>query len=251
MFLDNFAAVFSYHYYHHHYHKFSVYISATQAPQDTAILRVALRADCNKYINQKPQVTSSFKQSLAIITDTVIDVINITCSNGLEPFCGVDISGLNTQGQAMGYVKCDAMLIMATFKSTPSKLRTQVAKLQTWTQLGNFTVKLWDGALLKVSFVISKYSNTSYVLYKGPIKLSTTQTPPKTVSPIVTNLWPLIYSGIGVGSFIFLCIVYQCLKQSYYLRRRKFTNINSNRINSRKKKVDEAMENKEVSIRGK
>lgn len=228
-----------------------VSILVTPAPLDIAHVKFALITNCPTYITQKSQMTSSFKQSIDVIANATTDVINITCSNGLEPFCGVDTSSLNTQGQAMGYVKCGVMLIMGTMKSTPLNLRTQVAKLQKWTQAGNLTIKLWNNVLIKVPFIVSKFSNTSYVLHKGPLELSTTQPPPKTVAPIVTNLWPLIYSGIGMGSFILLCIVYQCLKQSYYLRRKKFTNINSNRINSRKKKVDEAMENKDTASNGK
>lgn len=109
---------------------------------------------------------------------------------------------------------------------------------------GKFELKLWDGSQLKASFMLSKLANSSFVFHRGPEEVST-DTPTKLVPPIHTNLWPLIYSGIGVFSLIALCILWQCCKQSYLLRKKKYTDINSNRINTRKKKLQDAMANQE------
>jgi hypothetical protein len=119
---------------------------------------------------------------------------------------------------------------------------------------GTFFVPLWDASKIKAHFLLSAtLYNSSYVLHRGPYAFveSPSASPTKKVAAIHTNLWPLIYSGIGVFSLIALCIIWQCLKQSYLLRKKKYTDINSNRVNSRKRKIQEAMANQEISEKGK
>lgn len=235
------------------------FVSATSSPPVEQAILVAifiLNQDITTYSSHTEKLSLSFRYAVGNLTNTdnsLTHVAQPTFHSGVYPYCGFQVTSyVNSPNINSNQGQCSSMVINATIKKDDSISRSLANTIKLITDSvnnGNFELKLWDGSQIKASFLLSKLYNSSYVFHRGHYEVST-DFPTKAVPPIHTNLWPLIYSAIGVFSLIALCIMWQCCKQSYLLRKKKYTDINSNRVNSRKKKLQEAMSNQESTEKG-
>lgn len=110
---------------------------------------------------------------------------------------------------------------------------------------------LWDGTTIYSSFMLSAMYGDSYDLHEAPTPSPPPLPPTEGIPPIDMDLKPMIYAGASILGVVTLCVLWQLIKQSWLLSKKKFTPINSNRLDHKtdqqlkQLKIKEAMEENE------
>ena len=204
-----------------------------------------------------------------------IKVIETNCTNGQRPYCGVDVETIRAHQRARrsvsGRVKgkstknqkkegssnllyfgnidltCEALSANITVSGKNLTLLKMSLDLLRHLQANNsLIIPLWDRRILYSSFMLSAIDGSSYSLHKAPKTEPPAHLPTKSVPPLEVNLTPMIYAGASIVGLITLCVLWKFIKHSWLLYRKKFTPINSDRVDHKKvlqrQRIMEAME---------
>lgn len=144
------------------------------------------------------------------------------------------------------YLTCTGLAANITVKGKNlTKLETSLGLLRHLLSNNSLVIPLWDGRSIHPSFMLSAVEGSSYSLNQAPAT-DQPSTPTNELPPIEVDLKPLFYALGGILGLIFLCVFWKFLKHSWLLYRRKFTSINSDRVDHKKvqqlQRIMEAME---------
>ncbi|XP_001633509.2 uncharacterized protein LOC5513265 isoform X1 [Nematostella vectensis] len=143
-------------------------------------------------------------------------------------------------------VPCESLVINATIWEAGGKnIEDVIKQVVDSVKNGSLGIQL-PSEIFKATFIIFATKNSSYELHVSPYIYKPPIPTARSIPPLTTNLKPLIYTGGAVLGLISLCVIYQLVKQTFLLRRKKFTDINSDRVNSRKKRVEEVMDGQDA-----
>ena len=231
--------------------------------------------DCDQYSGNKQQLRVSLEQGIASLSRIPLEQVTayVACSTGHWPYCGVDVDNIQAHHRAKrlvggrmrgkrskknneqksqnsyrepSYLTCTGLAANITVKGKNlTKLETSLGLLRHLLSNNSLVIPLWDGRSIHPSFMLSAVEGSSYSLYQAPAT-DQPSTPTNELPPIEVDLKPLFYALGGILGLIFLCVFWKFLKHSWLLYRRKFTSINSDRVDHKKvqqlQRIMEAME---------
>lgn len=231
--------------------------------------------DCDQYSGNKQQLRVSLEQGIASLSRIPLEQVTayVACSTGHWPYCGVDVDNIQAHHRAKrlvggrmrgksskknneqksqnsyrepSYLTCTGLAANITVKGKNlTKLETSLGLLRHLLSNNSLVIPLWDGRSIHPSFMLSAVEGSSYSLYQAPATYQPS-TPTNELPPIEVDLKPLFYALGGILGLIFLCVFWKFLKHSWLLYRRKFTPINSDRVDHKKvqqlQRIMEAME---------
>lgn len=225
--------------------------------------------ECNQFSNEEDNLNNSLKQGINNLTGMPLDqvtVIDTSCVTGQRPYCGVDVEGIrahhrakrlavggrmkgkskskknpkdNSYDNSYGYkgssidVTCDSLSAnMTVYGKNVTSLEMSLDLLRQLQLNNSLDIPLWDRRVISSSFMLSAMDGTSYSLHEArtPKSLS----PTKGMPPLTVDLKPMIYAAAAFGGLITLCILWKFIKHSWLLSRKKFTPINSDRVDQKK-----------------
>lgn len=257
---------------------------AQEIVQPTRYFRILLVfvLECNQFSKEKDNLNNSLKQAIKDLTGMPLDHVTVTdtsCKTGQRPYCGVDVPDIRAHHRAKRLavggrmkgktrkknqksnsfssyrdktfdVTCNSMSAnMTVYGKNTTSLEISM-KLLRQLQLNNsLVIPLWDGRVIASSFMLSAMEDTSYSLHEAPTPKPKPLPPTDGMPPLVVDLKPMIYAGAAIGGLIIMCVLWQFIKHSWLLSRKKFTPINSDRVDQNKtqeltkqQKIMEAME---------
>ena len=231
--------------------------------------------DCDQYSGNEQQLRVSLEQGIASLSRIPLEQVTayVACSTGHWPYCGVDVDNIQAHHRAKrlvggrmrgksskknneqksqnsyrepSYLTCTGLAANITVKGKNlTKLETSLGLLRHLLSNNSLVIPLWDGRSIHPSFMLSAVEGSSYSLYQAPAT-DQPSTPTNEPPPIEVDLKPLFYALGGILGLIFLCVFWKFLKHSWLLYRRKFTSINSDRVDHKKvqqlQRIMEAME---------
>ena len=231
--------------------------------------------DCDQYSGNEQQLRVSLEQGIASLSRIPLEQVTayVACSTGHWPYCGVDVDNIQAHHRAKrlvggrmrgksskknneqksqnsyrepSYLTCTGLAANITVKGKNlTKLETSLGLLRHLLSNNSLVIPLWDGRSIHPSFMLSAVEGSSYSLYQAPAT-DQPSTPTNELPPIEVDLKPLFYALGGILGLIFLCVFWKFLKHSWLLYRRKFTSINSDRVDHKKvqqlQRIMEAME---------
>ena len=231
--------------------------------------------DCDQYSGYEQQLRVSLEQGIASLSRIPLEQVTayVACSTGHWPYCGVDVDNIQAHHRAKrlvggrmrgksskknneqksqnsyrepSYLTCTGLAANITVKGKNlTKLETSLGLLRHLLSNNSLVIPLWDGRSIHPSFMLSAVEGSSYSLYQAPAT-DQPSTPTNELPPIEVDLKPLFYALGGILGLIFLCVFWKFLKHSWLLYRRKFTSINSDRVDHKKvqqlQRIMEAME---------
>ena len=231
--------------------------------------------DCDQYSGNEQQLRVSLEQGIASLSRIPLEQVTayVACSTGHWPYCGVDVDNIQAHHRAKrlvggrmrrksskknneqksqnsyrepSYLTCTGLAANITVKGKNlTKLETSLGLLRHLLSNNSLVIPLWDGRSIHPSFMLSAVEGSSYSLYQAPAT-DQPSTPTNEPPPIEVDLKPLFYALGGILGLIFLCVFWKFLKHSWLLYRRKFTPINSDRVDHKKvqqlQRIMEAME---------
>ncbi|XP_068700512.1 uncharacterized protein [Montipora foliosa] len=208
-----------------------------------------------------------------------VTVKAINCTTGQQPFCGVDVEnlkmharkkravggrmkGTNTKKKKNNKVSsfssydaidltCEAILTDIKVSGKNLSLLERALNLLRHLQENNsLSFILQDGQVFYSSFMLSAVDGSMFSYHQAP----TTEVPPLpptyNTEPLTIDLMPLIYAAGSILGLVTLCVVWQFIKHSWLLYRKRFTPINSDRVDHKKVKrlqlIREAMEENDI-----
>ncbi|CAH3023132.1 unnamed protein product, partial [Porites evermanni] len=231
--------------------------------------------DCDQYSGNEQQLRVYLEQGIASLSRIPLVQVtaNIACSTGHWPYCGVDVETIKAHHRAKrlvggrmkgksskknneqksqnsyrepSYLTCTGLAANITVQGKNlTTLETSLGLLRRLLSNNSLVIPLWDGRSIHPSFMLSAVQGSSYSLHQAP---ATDQplAPTNELPPIEVDLKPLFYALGGILGLIFLCVFWKFLKHSWLLYRRKFTPINSDRVDHKKvqqlQRIMEAME---------
>ena len=211
-----------------------------------------------------------------------VTVADTSCVTGQRPYCGVDVEGISVhhrakrlavggrlngnsktktnpkdnshssyeyEGISIG-VTCESLSANLTVSGKNVTRLEMSLELLRQRQLNNsLDIPLRDGRVISSSFMLSAMDGSSYILHEAPTPKSVSPTEPG-LPPLTVDIKPIIYAAAAVGGLITLCILWKFIKHSWLLSRKKFTPINSDRVDhkksaeqlSKQQKIMQAME---------
>ena len=231
--------------------------------------------DCHQFLGNKQQLRVSLKQGIASLSGIPLVQVTayVSCSTGHWPYCGVDVENIKAHHRAKrfvggrmkgksskknneqksqnsyrepSYLTCTGLAANITVEGKNlTELETSLGLLRHLLSNNSLVIPLWDGRSIHPSFMLSAVEGSSYRLQQAPAT-EQPSTPTNELPPIEVDLKPLFYALGGILGLIFLCVFWKFLKHSWLLYRRKFTPINSDRVDHKKvqqlQRIMEAME---------
>ena len=231
--------------------------------------------DCDQFLGNKQQLRVSLKQGIASLSGIPLVQVTayVSCSTGHWPYCGVDVENIKAHHRAKrlvggrmkgksskknneqksqnsyrepSYLTCTGLTANITVEGKDlTELETSLGLLRHLLSNNSLVIPLWDGRSIHPSFMLSAVEGSSYSLHQAPAT-DQPSTPTNELPPIEVDLKPLFYALGGILGLIFLCVFWKFLKHSWLLYRRKFTPINSDRVDHKKvqqlQRIMEAME---------
>lgn len=242
--------------------------------------------ECKQFDGHQNNLNNSLQQEIARLTSSPLGQISVKqtdCTTGQRPFCGVDVEKIREHHRARrlvggrmkgkstknknngGYnsyretvdLTCEALSANITVSGQNLTLLEMSLDLLRHLQANNsLIVHLWDGQRVHSSFMLSAAEGSSYSLHEAPVARSPHPLPTESLPPLEVNLTPMIYAGAGILGLVCLCVLWKFIKHSWLLYRKRFTAINSDRVDHRKaqqlQRITEAMEeNDSPSAHGK
>ena len=241
--------------------------------------------ECKQFDDHRDSLNNSLQQGIARLTSIPlgqISVKEIDCTTGQRPFCGVDVEkirahhrarrlvggrmkGKNTKNKYNGRQRsyretidltCEALSANITvFGQDFTLLKMSLGLLSHLQANNSLIIPLWDGRSIYSSFMLSAIEESSYSLHEAPTVKSPYSLPTEDMPPLELNLTPMIYAGAAILGLVFLCILWKFIKHSWLLYRKKFTAINSDRVDHKKahqlQRMMEAMEENDPPSHGK
>ena len=225
--------------------------------------------ECNQFSNEEDNLNNSLRQGINSLTGMPLDQVTVTdtsCATGQQPYCGVDVEGIRAHhrakrlavgGRMNGKTKtkqnpkdnshssyqyqrsstdvtCDSLSANITVSGQNVTRLEMPLHLLRQLQLNNsLDIPLWDGGVISSSFMLSAMDGTSYSLHEAPTPKSLSPTEPG-LPQLTVDIKPIIYAAAAFGGLITLCIVWKFIKHSWLLSRKKFTPINSDRVDHKK-----------------
>lgn len=256
---------------------FSFFTAPTATTVPTLYYKVILVfiLDCHQFLSNEQQLRDSLEQGIeSLFRIPLVNVTaNIACSTGHWPYCGVDVENIQAHHRAKrlvggrmkgkspktnneqksrnsyrepSYLTCTGLAANITVEGKNlTKLETSLGLLRHLLSNNSFVIPLRDGRSIHPSFMLSAVQGSSYSLHQAPAT-DQPSTPTNELPPIEVDLKPLFYALGGILGLIFLCVFWKFLKHSWLLYRRKFTPINSDRVDHKKvqqlQRITEAME---------
>lgn len=257
---------------------------APKIVQPTRYFRILLVfvLECTQFSNEKDKLNNSLKQGINSLTGMPLDQVTVTdtsCTTGQRPYCGVDVPGIRAHhrakrlavgGRMKGKTKktspkdnsynsyrgttvdltCNSMSAnMTMYGKNVTSLEISLDLLRQLQLNNSLVIPLWDGRVITSSFMLSAMEDTSYSLHEAPTPKPKPPPPTEDMPPLVVDLKPMIYAGAAFGGLITLCVLWKFIKHSWLLSRKRFTPINSDRVDRNKsqqltkqQKILEAME---------
>lgn len=233
--------------------------------------------ECNQYSGNEQRLRDSLKKGIASLSRIPLVQVtvkaNIACSTGHWPYCGVDVEIIQAHHRAKrlvggrmkgksskknneqksqnsyrgsNYLTCTGLAANITVEGRNlTKLETSLGLLRHLLSNNSLVIPLWDGTSIHPSFMLSAVEGSSYSLHQAPAT-DQPSAPTNELPPIEVDLKPLFYALGGIVGLVFLCVFWKFLKHSWLLYRRKFTPINSDRVDHKKvqqlRQIMEAME---------
>lgn len=232
--------------------------------------------DCHQFLDNQQQLRVSLKQGIASLSRIPLEQVTayVSCSTGHRPYCGVDVENIKAHhhrakrlvgGRMKGkspkknneqksqnsyrepsYLTCTGLAANITVEGKNlTKLETSLGLLRHLLSNNSLVIPLRDGRRLHPSFMSSAVKGSSYSLQQAQAT-DQPSTPTDELPPIEVDLKPLFYALGGILGLIFLCVFWKFLKHSWLLYKRKFTPINSDRVDHKKvqqlQRIMEAME---------
>ena len=212
-----------------------------------------------------------------------ITVKAINCTTGPQPFCGMDIENFKAYHRARRLVsggrtrgtgskskknkgrsfstnnvvdpKCEAVLAdVSVSEKNLSLILNSLDLLRRLQESDSLVVSLQDEQLIYSSYLLSAVDGSTFSFNQAPTTEPPLPPPTENSSPLTVNLMPLIYAGGGIIGLVTLCVVWKFIKHSWLLHRKKFTAINSDRVDHEKakrlQKIMEAMEENDAQTQG-
>lgn len=247
--------------------------------------------DCDQFSDEQDNLNVSLKQGLNSLTGMPLDQVTVTdtsCTTGQRPYCGVDVPGIrahhrakrlavggrmkggknrkktsksnsyNSHSGSMIDVTCDSMSANITiYGKNITRLEITLDLLRQLQLNNSLVIPLWDGRDIFSSFMLSAMEDTSYSLHEAPSPEPKPLPPTDSMPPLVVDLTPMIYAAAAIGGLFTLCVLWKLLKHSWLLSRKKFTPINSDRMDPNKsqqltkqQKIRQAMEENDRTTHG-
>lgn len=224
---------------------------------------------------------NSLTKGIERLTGIPLDQVTVTgtsCTTGQRPYCGVDVAGIRAHhrakrlavgGRMKGKSKskkgakdpsythrgstidltCDSLSANITVHGkNVTSLEISINLLRHLQLNNSLVVPLWDGRVISSSFMLSAMNDASYSLHEAPTPKPKPLPPTEAMPPLEVDLKPMIYAGGALVGLISLCVLWKFIKHSWLLSRKKFTAINSDRMDAKKAqqlkqlKITEAME---------
>lgn len=234
--------------------------------------------ECKQLNDDNENLKISLEQGIARLTRLPLESIKVNesnCMTGQRPYCGVDVdtirahqrarrlmsgrfSGKRTKNknkESSSYslyhrnidLTCEALSANITVSGKNLTLLKMSLDLLKHLQANNsLIIPLWDERVLYSSFMLSAIDGSSYSLHEAPETEPPPPLPTKNVPPLEVNLTPMIYAGASIVGLITLCVLWKFIKHSWLLYRKRFTPINSDRVDRKKvlqrQRIMEAME---------
>jgi len=225
--------------------------------------------ECDQFLNEEDNLHDSLKQGINSLTGLTVDQVTVTdtsCATGQRPYCGVDVDGIrahhrakrlavggrmkgkskpkqNPKDNSYSSYEYQGSSIDATCGSLSANMTVSgknVTRLEMSLELlrqlqlnNSLDIPLWDGRVICSSFILSAMDGTSYSLHEAPTPKPISPTTPG-LPPLKVDIKPLIYAAAAFGGLITLCILWKFIKHSWLLSRKKFTPINSDRVDHKK-----------------
>ena len=249
--------------------------------------------ECNQFSNREGNLNDSLKKGIKSLIGMPLDQVTITdtsCTTGQRPYCGVDVESiwarhrvkrLTVGGTMKGKSKtkqnlkdnsyssyeyqrsstdvtCGSLSANVTVSGKNATRLEMSLELLRQLQLNNsLDIPLWDGRVICSSFMLSAMDGTSYSLQEAPTTKPLSSTTPG-LPALTVDIKPIIYAAAAFGGLITLCILWKFIKHSWLLSRKKFTPINSDRVDhkksaqqlTRQQKIMQAMEENDRMPRG-
>ena len=231
--------------------------------------------DCHQFLDNEPRLRDSLKQGIASLSRIPLVQVtaNISCSTGHWPYCGVDVENIQAHHRAKrlvggrmkgksskknneqksqnsyrepSYLTCAGLAANFTVEGKNlTELETSLGLLRHLLSNNSLVIPLPDGRSIHPSFMLSAVQGLLYRFHQAPAT-DQPSTPTNKLPPIEVDLKPLFYALGGILGLILLCVFWKFLKHSWLLYRRKFTPINSDRVDHKKvqqlQRIMEAME---------
>ena len=228
--------------------------------------------ECNPFSNEGDDLNNSLKQGIKSLTGMPLGQVTVTdtsCNTGQRPYCGVDVEGIRAHhrakrlavgGRMNGKSKnknnpkdksynsydsyeyqgnsndatCDSLAAnMTVYGKNVTHLEMSLELLRQLQLNNSLDIPLWDGRVISSLFMLSAMDGTSYSLHEAPIP-SKPYPPTEGMPPLTVDITPMIYAAAAFGGMITLCILWKFIKHSWLLSRKKFTPINSDRVDHKK-----------------
>lgn len=241
--------------------------------------------ECNQFSYEEDNLNTSLRQGINSLTGMPLDQVTVTdisCATGQRPYCGVDMEGIRAHhrakrlavgGRIRGSSKtkanskdnshssyqyqgssidarCESFSANITVSGKNATRLEMCLELLQQLQLNNsLDIPLWNGRVISSSFMLSAMDSASYSLHEAPTPKILSPTEPG-LPPLTVDIKPMIYAAAAFGGLITLCILWKFIKHSWLLSRKKFTPINSDRVDhkksaqqlSKQQKIMQAME---------
>ena len=241
--------------------------------------------ECKQVKDNENDVKNSLVRAIAGWTNfprQKVTVKAINCTTGQQPFCGVDVENFKAHHRARRLVsgrtrgtgsknknkkgksfsinnvvdlKCEAVLadVSVTSKNLSLILKS-LDSLRHLQENNSLIVSLQDEQLIHSSYLLSAVDGSLFSFNQAPTTEPPPPPPKEDSSPLTVNLMPLIYAGGSIIGLVTLCVVWKFIKHSWLLYRKKFTAINSDRVDHKKakrlQKIMEAMEENDTPTQG-
>lgn len=207
-----------------------------------------------------------------------VNVKAINCTTGPRPFCGMEVENFKAYHRATRLVrgtgskskqnkgrpfstndvidpKCEAVLADVSVSEKNLSLILKSRDLLRQLQVNDsLVVSLQDEQLIYSSYLLSAVDGSTFSFNQAPTTEPPPPPPTENSSPLSVNLMPLLYAGGGIIGLVALCVVWKFVKHSWLLHRKKFTAINSDRVDHEKakrlQKIMEAMEENDTQTQG-
>ena len=266
------------------FHVASSYLRAT-----TTFFRllVVFILDCHKFLNEREKLATSIRVGIVNVTRNPFDSVtveNITCKTGQRPYCGVDVEHIRAHHRAKrlalggrmrgssskkkndgkinnysqyGTVElaCESFSANITVHgANASLLESKLNHLRFLQKSGTLAIPLWDGHFIYSSFMLSAMKSVSYDFHEAPEPTQRPKPPTEPMQPIELDLKPLLYAGGAMLGLVLTCVLWKFIKHTWLLKKKKFTSINSDRIDlrdaQRQQEVRKAMEENNCTTYG-
>ena len=238
--------------------------------------------ECDRFTSFRDNLTNSLEKRINNLTSIPlgqITVSNTSCATGHQPYCGVDVESIRAHhrvrrlavgGRMKGKTKskndkqfnsynsyrintvkekCNSLSANITVYGKNVTALEILLDLLRQLQLNNsLVIPLWDGSVIYSSFMLSAMDDASFSLHEAPTPTPRPPAATEGMPPIEVDLKPMMYAGVAIVGLITMCILWKFIKHSWLLSKKKFTPINSDRIDHKRDqqlkqlKIMEAME---------